>query len=202
MQLLLIRHGLPERVEHADGELADPSLSPLGREQADALARHLSDEPIDAIYASTAARALETAAPLAADHDLEVGVREELVEFDFGSSSYIPIEEVERDHPELAKWLPWFQPLEEGSPPARFRERILTVMGEIVRAHKSETVAVVSHGGTINAYLSGLIGLERAMIFVPDYTSVSRAQVSAGGFWTLESLNERSHLAVLDERAT
>ena len=197
MQLLLIRHGLPERVEHNNGEVADPSLSEVGRQQAQALARRLSDEPIDAIYASTAARARETAAPLAADRSLVVPTREALVEYDFGSSAYIPIEEVGEDHPELAKWLPWFQPLEAGSDPARFRERVTAAMTEIVRSHKSQTVAVVSHGGTINAYLSGLLGLERAMIFVPDYTSVSRLSVSSGGFWTLECLNERTHLVTM-----
>ena len=202
MQLLLIRHGLPERVEHDNGEVADPSLSEAGRQQAQALARHLSQEPIDAIYASTAARAIETAAPLAADRGVEVPTREALVEYDFGSSAYIPIEEVGDDHPELAKWLPWFQPLEEGSDPAHFRERVTTAMTEIVRGHKSQTVAVVSHGGTINAYLSGLMGLERAMIFVPDYTSVSRLSVSSGGFWTLECINERTHLTtVADARS-
>ncbi len=197
MQLLLIRHGLPDRVEHDNGEVADPTLSEVGRQQAQALARHLADEPIDAVYASTAARARETAAPLAADRSLEVPTREALVEYDFGSSSYIPIEEVGHDHPELAKWMPWFQPLETGSEPDRFRERVTASMTEIVRSHKSQTVAVVSHGGTINAYLSGLMGLERAMIFVPDYTSVSRLSVSSGGFWTLESLNERTHLAAV-----
>jgi 2,3-bisphosphoglycerate-dependent phosphoglycerate mutase len=202
MQLLLIRHGLPERVENDNGEVADPSLSEVGRQQAQALARHLSQEHLDAIYASTAARAVETAAPLAADRAVEVPTREALVEYDFGSSAYIPIEEVGADHPEVAKWLPWFQPLEEGSDPARFRERVTTAMTEIVQDHKSQTVAVVCHAGTINAYLSGLMGLERAMLFVPDYTSVSRLSVSSGGFWTLECLNERTHLAALaDARA-
>ena len=197
MQLLLIRHGLPERIEHDNGEVADPSLSEVGRQQAQAMARHLAAEPIDAIYASTAARAVETAAPLAADRGVEVPTLEALVEYDFGSSAYIPIEEVGADHPELAKWLPWFQPLEAGSEPDRFRDRVQAAMTEIVRSHKSQTVAVVSHGGTINAYLSGLLGLERAMIFVPDYTSVSRLSVSSGGFWTLECLNERTHLATM-----
>ena len=195
MELLLIRHGLPERVEHDNGDVADPSLAEAGRQQSEALASHLSGEPIDAIYASTAARARETAAPLAADRGLEVPTREALVEYDFGSSSYVPIEEAEPDDPVMARWQAWLQPLEAGSEPDRFRERVMTAMDQIVQAHRSQTVAVVCHGGTINAYLSGLMGVDRPMIFVPDYTSVSRLSISSGGFWFLESINDRSHLS-------
>lgn len=201
MQLLLIRHARPERVELTDGEVADPSLSALGRAQAAAVADELAEEPIDAIYASTAARARETAAPLAAIHDLEVIEREELLEYDFGTSSYIPIEEVAPDDPALARWMAWFQPLEEGSDPDRYRRRVMAATEEIVAGHRSQTVAIVSHGGAINAYLSGLLGMDRAMIFVPEYTSVSRLQVSASGFWTLQTLNEQTHLQRVDERA-
>ena len=39
MELILIRHGLPIRVDNSEtGEEADPSLSPLGLRQAEALA--------------------------------------------------------------------------------------------------------------------------------------------------------------------
>lgn len=200
MQLLLIRHALPQRVEHDDGRTADPSLSEVGRQQAEAMAAYLAGERIDAIYASTAARARETAAPLARTHGLPVGTREDLLEFDFGSSSYVPLEETAPDDPGLEQWLPWFQPLEPDSGPARFRERVGAAMREIVAGHRSQTVAVVSHGGTINAYLSGLLGLERAMIFIPDYTSISRAEVSASGFWTLHSLNVATHLEAHEHR--
>lgn len=198
MQLLMIRHALPVRVEHADGQAADPSLSEVGRQQAEALAAYLQDAPLDAIYASTAARARETAAPLAEAHGLDVATREALLEYDFGASSYIPLEEVEPDDPGLERWIPWFQPVEEDGPVATYRRQVLDAVDEIVATHKGQTVAVVSHGGTINAYLSGLLGLARAMIFVPDYTSISRAEVSTSGFWTLHSLNVQTHLETID----
>ena len=65
MELLLIRHGLPLRVERADGAPADPPLAPEGRAQAERLAAWLAPERIDAVYASPMRRARETAEPLA-----------------------------------------------------------------------------------------------------------------------------------------
>jgi 2,3-bisphosphoglycerate-dependent phosphoglycerate mutase len=57
-------------------------------------------------------------------------------------------------------------------------------------------VAIVCHGGVINAYLSDIISLPGTMWFEPAYTSVSRA--SAGGSHKqLISLNEAPHLPEL-----
>src|SRR5205809_1084762 len=57
MELILIRHGLPERRE----DTADPPLSDHGHEQARRVAAWLADEAIDAVYASTMLRARQTA---------------------------------------------------------------------------------------------------------------------------------------------
>ncbi len=64
MDLLLIRHALPVRIEGGDGP-ADPELSDDGWRQAGALAAWLADDGIDAMVASPLRRAQETAAPLA-----------------------------------------------------------------------------------------------------------------------------------------
>ena len=47
MELLLIRHGLPERVVNEDGTPADPPLSAKGRDQAERVARWLEGVSID-----------------------------------------------------------------------------------------------------------------------------------------------------------
>ena len=61
MELILIRHGLPHRVENEDGSPADPELSEEGIEQAEKLARWLENEKIDAFYCSPLMRAIMTA---------------------------------------------------------------------------------------------------------------------------------------------
>ena len=95
MELLLIRHALPVRIDEGsvDGP-ADPALAPAGLEQAAALAEWLADEQVDAIWCSPMRRAQETAGPVAARLGLEVLVEEGVAEYDRESPSYIPVEEL------------------------------------------------------------------------------------------------------------
>ena len=64
MELILIRHGLPLRVENTDGSPADPGLSVKGVHQAEKLAVWMKNEELDAIYCSPLKRARMTAQPL------------------------------------------------------------------------------------------------------------------------------------------
>ena len=72
MELLLIRHAVPERItsEDSGGAPADPSLTDAGRRQARRLAAWLAIEGVDHIVSSPLRRASETAAPVAAALDL------------------------------------------------------------------------------------------------------------------------------------
>jgi probable phosphoglycerate mutase len=79
MDLLLIRHAEPVRIENADGP-ADPPLSERGLRQAALAAGWLAAEPLDAIWASPMRRARETAAAIAQAHGLEVSIDDELGE--------------------------------------------------------------------------------------------------------------------------
>ena len=74
MELILIRHGLPLRIQREDGAPADPPLSEIGQRQAVAVGAWLAQEKIDFIYASPLRRAYETATPLAQTLGLEVEV--------------------------------------------------------------------------------------------------------------------------------
>ena len=82
MQLILIRHGLPERRE----DTSDPPLSDIGREQARRVARYLAGDGIDAVFSSTMLRAIQTAEPFAAQSGHQVATREGIVEFDRGGT--------------------------------------------------------------------------------------------------------------------
>lgn len=69
----LVRHGEvhnPDRILY--GRLADFHLSDLGHEMADLVASHLADHDITHVISSPLERARETAAPIAASHDLEI----------------------------------------------------------------------------------------------------------------------------------
>jgi probable phosphoglycerate mutase len=194
MDLLLIRHGLPVRIEDA-GEPADPELNPEGRDQAAALARWLADDRIDALYSSPLRRARETAEPLAAAKGLDVVVDEELAEFDRDSHFYIPVEELKATND--PRWLD----LVEGRwgadgevDPFTFRRVVAEAVERVIEANPSRTVAVVCHGGVINAYLSHVLHLETIMFFEPYYTSVSRLLAARTGQRQIKSLNDTGHL--------
>src|SRR2546423_2146046 len=77
----LMRHG---EVYNPDGilygRLPGFRLSDLGQKMAERVADHLADHDIKAVVASPLQRAQETAAPIAARHDLEVRTDERLIE--------------------------------------------------------------------------------------------------------------------------
>ena len=100
MKLLLIRHGLPIRIENKDGAPADPPLSDEGQEQAAKLARWLSSETIHCVYSSPMRRAVETATPLTAALGIDIKLEPGVVELDYNSDSYIPLEELKATDPE------------------------------------------------------------------------------------------------------
>ena len=188
MELLLIRHALPIRVDDVDGSAgpANPHLAPLGLEQADALAGWLATEDVDAIWCSPMLRARETAAPVAAALDLPITVDEGLSEFDRDALSYIPIEELK-----AAGDPRWYQVPER---PEHFVATVIEAVEGIVVAHPGQRVAVVCHGGVVNAYAGHVLGIDDPLFFLPAYTSISRILASATGPRSIKSLNETAHV--------
>jgi probable phosphoglycerate mutase len=194
MELLLIRHALPVRVEDAGGR-ADPELSEIGHRQAEALARWLTDETVDAIYASPMRRARQTAEPLARTKGLEVVVDEELAEFDRDAHFYIPMEELKAEKDPRWQMVVDGKLGEDGEvDPETFRAVVHEAMERVIDACPSQRVAVVCHGGVINAYLSRILGIDRVMFFEPIYTGISRVMAARSGERSLVSVNEAAHL--------
>jgi probable phosphoglycerate mutase len=192
VQLLLIRHGLPIRIDGGSAP-ADPHLAPEGVTQAQRLAEHWSAHGVDAVYASPLRRALETAEPLAAASGCEVVVDAGLREFDAHEHSYVPLEELRADQERWRQMIEeWMSPEAEARRQA-FRATVVAAVDGIAERHQGQRVAVVCHGGVINAYLSDVISLATTMWFEPAYTSVSRALVG-GGRKQLVSVNETPHL--------
>lgn len=194
MELLLIRHALPVRTESLTGP-ADPDLAPAGRAQTAELATYLDAERIDAVYTSPAARARQTAAPLAAARGLDVVTVADVAEFDRDAAEYVPVEELKAaDDP---RW----RALVDGQWTATetveaFRARVRDAVEGIVAAHRGERVAVVCHGGVINAYLAHVLGLDGSVraFFYPNYTSISRVAAASTGERSIVTVNETGHL--------
>ena len=193
MHLLLIRHALPLRVELAEGP-ADPELAPRGWEQAGRLAAWLLAERVDAVCASPLRRAVQTAEPLAEATGHPVEIVDGLAEWDRQSSSYVPIEELRAANDPMWKSLAAGALHELGVDGPQFQGRVVTTIDAIAAAHPDQVVAVVCHGGVLNAYLSAVLGLDRVLFFPPDYTCINRVEVGRSGKRLLRTLNETPHL--------
>ena len=192
VELLIIRHGLPVRIDDAAGP-ADPGLSDQGREQARRLADWLRHERVSAIYTSPMRRAVQTAGPLAEAFGVEPVVDDELAEFDRGQHFYVPIEELK------AAGDPRYEALMKGDfmeevDPFTFREVVTVAIERVIEGNPGGTVAIVCHGGVINAYASHVLGIEFPLFFQPHYTSVNRFLASSAGHRSVASLNEVGHL--------
>ena len=89
--MLLIRHC------QSSGQDPDAALTDIGRKQAEALARFLSDYPIDMIVSSSYARARQSIEPFAADAGLPIHLDHRLIERTLSGSPIDNWREVVRD---------------------------------------------------------------------------------------------------------
>lgn len=187
MDLILVRHGLPERTETT----ADPPLSSIGADQAARVGRWLLDEGINAIWSSTMRRALQTAAPFATETGHDVRQHPGIVEFDQASGAYVPTEQLKREN--FAAW----QQLATGGgrvDMAEFQLKVVKALEEIIATHPGEKVVVFCHGGVINVWTAHVLGMTPRIFFEAGYTSINRFSCARSGQRSVVSLNERAHL--------
>jgi len=201
-RLILVRHG--QSTWNAQGRIqgwADPPLDDTGQEQARRLARRLAAEEhnISALYSSPLLRARQTAEAVGLTLTLTVQTDDRLKENDVGLLSGLTGDEVERQFPE---WMSARRNSVEWVPPPggedrdAFVERAVAVMCDIVTHHPDQSVAVVSHGGTLAVYLAHLLEMpiHRTLPFQFDNTSLSIVKVSDRRV-RLFKLNDTAHLS-------
>jgi len=187
MELILIRHGLPER----SAETADPPLSAEGHEQARRVARWLADERIDAVFSSPMIRAVETARPYVSALGHQLKLHEGVVEFDRDTGTYVPLEVLKRE--DYAAWRA-FVSGEVGTDITTFQKMVVTALEEIVESHPGQRVAVFCHGGVINVWTAHILGMAPRLFFEPGYASVHRYLCARSGERNIVALNERADL--------
>jgi broad specificity phosphatase PhoE len=84
-----------------------------------------------------------------------------------------------------------------GSEPSdMLRARVTGAINGLASRHPGQRIALVSHAGSINAYLATLLGLQRDYFFPAANTSISIVRIR-GDQRMLLSLNDVAHLREL-----
>jgi broad specificity phosphatase PhoE len=74
-----------------------------------------------------------------------------------------------------------------------FRADVTQAIDAIVAAHAGDRIVVVNHAGIINAYLGGVLGIERLQWVGIAYGGACRMDASRAGVRSILPLNERAH---------
>lgn len=211
-ELVLVRHAkqavgdnfLAQKV----GELHDPPLAEVGQRQAKAVASALAGTGIDAVYSSVSQRARDTAAAIAADAGLDVTVVDGIEEIGFFRDlppDQTPLEALgevrfhgfQRHWARTRRWDAW--PASESG--AEFRSRVIDGLEGVIAAHAGQRVVVVSHGGSINAFVGDILGTNDDMFFTPAHASITRVRAKHDRR-VVVTLNELQHLSGPDDLLT
>src|SRR2546426_6543355 len=201
-EVLLIRHGQQKiDVDAATiGDWIDPPLSEQGRLQARLLGEALSLKPIDAVFASTLRRAAETAAEVARHQDIAVEHVEDLREVEVfrdippekTALEFLGKELLDAVRERMLNERNWdVYPHSESS--YDFKKRCVNAIEAAIARNAGERIAIVCHGGVINAYTGHIIGTPYDMFFRPAHASVSIA-VAGGSRRVVRLLNDIHHL--------
>lgn len=195
-RLYLIRHAQSHGNTGEDLTTGDPDITLVGQEQARRLAERMKRTRLDAIYASPMRRTQQTALAIAEATGLEVIPRADLVEVSMGQADYdirvLPQEqqqEILRRIMEEGTWDAF--PNSEGSLTAR--RRVQRAMDQIVADNPGKRVAVVTHAGFIQTFVSIVLGVRQDYMFYPFNASITsiRAKGERRVIWRL---NDVSHL--------
>jgi broad specificity phosphatase PhoE len=158
LRIYLARHGqtdwnLQQRLQGS----TDIQLNAVGRDQATALARFMSDIPLAAVYCSPLKRSRETAEIVRGERPLTSLA--ELAERRFGGlEGQSTADPVARRAIDARRWDP-ADSLDGGETLAAFEARVRKAIDVIRTAHPTGNVLVVGHGGTNQMMLRVLLGL-------------------------------------------
>ena len=178
----LMRHG---EVYNPDGilygRLPGFRLSDLGRKMAERVADHLADHDIKAVVASPLQRAQETAAPIAARHDLEVGTDERLIEAaNFFEGKKFSVGDGVLKRP--AVWFKLWNPMKPswGEPYKEQVKRMHAALADAAKLAPGHEVVLVSH--QLPIWISRLAAEHRSFLHDPRKRECTLASLTSFEF--------------------
>jgi broad specificity phosphatase PhoE len=184
VDLILVRHGVTDWNEQ--GRLMGRSeieLNARGHEQAHAVAETLRDLPVRAVVSSPQRRTQQTAAAIAAMHQLPVRTEDALAEVQLGRWQGMSWNDL-RDDPEVTAYLadPTYV-CDAFEPGVTVHQRVVSCI-EALRAKSEDTMVVVSHGDPLRIllahYLAMPLAAYRRMEVTPGSVSLVRFTAAFG----------------------
>ena len=235
MELILVRHGEPAWVSPDGRNRNDPELTERGHEQARRAAARLADTEdlpgrgdVDRLFVSPAARAQQTAAPIAAALALQPETHDWLVELKSPATwEGAPIEQIQEAFAALAPRPreQWWEGHEGGESLRAFHERVTTglraLLGDLGVTPAADglwdvagpaadgtvdRIVAVAHGGTNSAIISHLLGAapepwewDRFAMGHASVAVLATTAMAGHHIWSLRALGDANHLP-LDDR--
>lgn len=198
-ELIIVRHG--ETEWNIDGRMqghADSNLTPRGLRQAEAVARRLVQESIEAIYSSDLGRAIRTAEVLGRAKGLTVIPDTRLRERNMGVFQGLTVEEMRRRFPLeyerfASRQVDYIIP--DGESMRQCHERVIECLQSIADRHPGCRVAVVTHGGPLSAAFryTMLLPVNAPRRWSLFNASINRFEVQEAK-WQLALWGDLSHL--------
>lgn len=203
MEIILVRHG--ETDWNAGGVFRgheDVRLNANGIAQADATAEALKDRVFEAIYSSPLKRSLVTARRIALPHEIEVRVKDGIVDINYGVWQGLKESTVKEKHPVAYKrWTDtsWKVKFPGGESTKKAWKRVNTALREILFTHGTGTIVIVSHRIPLKFMTAYLLGKS-----FKEFHSVRHDPCAISVFEIQEReykpvvLNDTGHLKKLD----
>jgi len=161
-RLVLVRHAVTAQTGPLlSGRKPGIDLSDEGRRQAEATAERLAPPVrVDAIYASPIERTQQTAAAIAARHDLPVVTLDGVIEAEYGDWTGGAIAELAKtDLWKVVQAAPSRARFPNGESIAEMQARMVAALDGVIAAHPGEHVVVVSHADPIKAAIAHYTGM-------------------------------------------
>lgn len=209
-RIIAVRHG--ETAWNVDARIQgqlDIQLNDTGRWQARRVGHALASEPLTAVYSSDLGRAHETARAIADVAGIQVVPHTGLRERRFGMFEGKTFDEIHQAWPEHAhswrKRIPDWVPPEGGESLLQLRERVSSTMTDLAGRHPGSQIAVVAHGGVLDALYRIATGQEvnSPRTWQLPNGAINRLLWTPEGF-TLVGWSDTQHLdhAAFDENTT
>lgn len=194
MELILVRHGKPDRRNFDRPE--GPPLADAGLIHARTVAPRVAAMKPDVLVSSHLARARQTAEATAALTGQEILTEPDISEVDGEGVPYIFVEDLRAQGGDV--WREFLRnPIKVmGADPDTFCARVRAGFARIAETHAgADRVAVFTHGFPINLMVGDAVGSDLLAKLAPDYCGISRFRVLRSGRFQLLSFNDIGHFA-------